>query len=162
MQTTHLKHLRTLVSLSAFTLAFALNSPAFAADNNLAGTWKATFTARNGQTIESTLKLKQDGDKLSGVVIGRNGNETPLDEITLAGDQLSLKFTRERNGEKVAAYRDPSGAVTLRSAICTHMGCVVGWNAAERTWDCPCHGSRFKPTGDVISGPAETPLPKVE
>jgi glycine/D-amino acid oxidase-like deaminating enzyme/nitrite reductase/ring-hydroxylating ferredoxin subunit len=68
----------------------------------------------------------------------------------------------ERDGAKVAAYRDPSGAVTLRSATCTHMGCVVAWNTAERTWDCPCHGSRFKPTGDVISGPAEAPLAKAE
>ena len=68
----------------------------------------------------------------------------------------------ERDGAKVAAYRDPSGAVTLRSAICTHMGCVVGWNTAERTWDCPCHGSRFKPSGEVMSGPAEAPLSKVE
>jgi glycine/D-amino acid oxidase-like deaminating enzyme/nitrite reductase/ring-hydroxylating ferredoxin subunit len=68
----------------------------------------------------------------------------------------------ERNGAKVAAYRDQAGAVTLRSAICTHMGCSVGWNTAERTWDCPCHGSRFKPTGEVISGPAEAPLSNVE
>jgi glycine/D-amino acid oxidase-like deaminating enzyme/nitrite reductase/ring-hydroxylating ferredoxin subunit len=68
----------------------------------------------------------------------------------------------ERNGAKVAAYRDHDGAVTLRSAICTHMGCAVGWNAAERTWDCPCHGSRFKPNGNVIAGPAEAPLSKVE
>lgn len=68
----------------------------------------------------------------------------------------------ERDGAKVAAYRDESGAVTLRSATCTHMGCVVSWNIAERTWDCPCHGSRFKTTGGVISGPAEAPLSKVE
>jgi glycine/D-amino acid oxidase-like deaminating enzyme/nitrite reductase/ring-hydroxylating ferredoxin subunit len=68
----------------------------------------------------------------------------------------------ERNGAKVAAYRDQAGAVTLRSAICTHMGCTVGWNTAEETWDCPCHGSRFRPTGDVISGPAEAPLSKVD
>jgi glycine/D-amino acid oxidase-like deaminating enzyme/nitrite reductase/ring-hydroxylating ferredoxin subunit len=64
----------------------------------------------------------------------------------------------ERNGVKVAAYRDPAGAVTLRSAACTHMGCAVSWNTAERTWDCPCHGSRFTPAGEVISGPAEAPL----
>jgi glycine/D-amino acid oxidase-like deaminating enzyme/nitrite reductase/ring-hydroxylating ferredoxin subunit len=68
----------------------------------------------------------------------------------------------ERKGAKVAAYRDPAGAITLRSAICTHMGCTVAWNTAERTWDCPCHGSRFTPTGAVISGPAEAPLPAVE
>src|SRR4029453_3562784 len=68
----------------------------------------------------------------------------------------------ERNGAKVAAYRDDAGAVTLPSPICTHMGCTVDWNTAERTWDCPCHGSRFKPTGDVISGPAEAPLSEAD
>jgi len=67
----------------------------------------------------------------------------------------------EQNGEKVAAFRDSHGALTLRSAVCTHMGCVVGWNDAEGTWDCPCHGSRFTPQGDVISGPAESPLGEV-
>lgn len=64
-------------------------------------------------------------------------------------------------GKKVAAYRDPDGAVTLCSPVCTHMKCIVGWNEAEQTWDCPCHGSRFKPTGEVISGPAEEPLEKL-
>jgi Rieske Fe-S protein len=68
----------------------------------------------------------------------------------------------ERRGTKVAAYRDSKGQVTLRSATCTHMGCIVGWNATEHTWDCPCHGSRFTPKGQVISGPAESPLPAVE
>ena len=68
----------------------------------------------------------------------------------------------ERNGQKVAAYRDEAGRVFLRSATCTHMGCLVGWNETERTWDCPCHGSRFRPDGNVISGPAESPLAKVD
>lgn len=62
------------------------------------------------------------------------------------------------NGKKVAVSRDAGGHVTKRSAVCTHMGCIVRWNQAESTWDCPCHGSRFKPDGEVISGPAETAL----
>ena len=67
----------------------------------------------------------------------------------------------ELGGEKVAAYRSDKGATTLLSPVCTHLGCLVGWNAVERTWDCPCHGSRFTPTGKVLAGPAEDPLPPV-
>jgi Rieske Fe-S protein len=66
----------------------------------------------------------------------------------------------DRDGKRVAAYRGEDGTTVLRSAICTHLGCEVAWNTAERTWDCPCHGSRFKPTGEVLAGPAESPLPE--
>ena len=66
------------------------------------------------------------------------------------------------NGRAVAVYRDDDGEVSVRSATCTHMGCRVGWNNAERSWDCPCHGSRFTPHGHVIAGPAEAPLPPVD
>ncbi|MEP6915392.1 MAG: FAD-dependent oxidoreductase [Acidobacteriota bacterium] len=66
----------------------------------------------------------------------------------------------EIKGERVAAWRSEAGKVTLLSPICTHMGCAVAWNEAESTWDCPCHGSRFKPNGDVLAGPAESPLPR--
>ncbi|MDB6167408.1 MAG: puuB 1 [Verrucomicrobia bacterium] len=65
------------------------------------------------------------------------------------------------DGKKVAAYRDAHGKITLCSPVCTHLKCIVAWNEGERTWDCPCHGSRFKPTGEVIAGPAEEPLKKI-
>ena len=55
---------------------------------------------------------------------------------------------------KVAAYRDSHGALHKCSAICPHLGCIVGWNPTENTWDCPCHGSRFDPYGKVLNGPA--------
>ena len=66
-----------------------------------------------------------------------------------------------RRGKKVAAFRDPNGKIHRLSPVCTHLGCLVRWNPAESTWDCPCHGSRFKPTGEVIAGPAEEPLPSI-
>ncbi len=68
----------------------------------------------------------------------------------------------KHDGKKVAAYRDDKGKVTRCSPVCTHMGCIVHWNTAEKTWDCPCHGSRFHPTGEVMSGPAESPLTSIE
>lgn len=58
------------------------------------------------------------------------------------------------DGENVAAFRDEQGGLHAVSAACTHMGCVVGWNETDRTWDCPCHGSRFDLAGEVIHGPA--------
>ncbi|HUR47098.1 MAG TPA: FAD-dependent oxidoreductase [Candidatus Saccharimonadales bacterium] len=66
------------------------------------------------------------------------------------------------DGRKVAAYRAPDGKVSLCSPVCTHLKCIVRWNDAASTWDCPCHGSRFHPTGEVLSGPAETALEKIE
>ena len=68
----------------------------------------------------------------------------------------------EIEGKKIAAYRDDFGTLHCLSPVCTHMKCDVAWNAAERSWDCPCHGSRFTPDGQVLNGPAKKPLEKVD
>ncbi len=60
---------------------------------------------------------------------------------------------------KVAVYRDENGTLHTISAVCVHLGCIVTWNSAEKTWDCPCHGSRYDAFGTVINGPANTDLP---
>jgi glycine/D-amino acid oxidase-like deaminating enzyme/nitrite reductase/ring-hydroxylating ferredoxin subunit len=67
-----------------------------------------------------------------------------------------------QDGQWIACSKDAVGNVHAVSAVCTHMGCLVHWNGAERTWDCPCHGSRFAADGKVLGGPAETPLEAVE
>ncbi|WP_227352798.1 FAD-dependent oxidoreductase [Haladaptatus salinisoli] len=64
------------------------------------------------------------------------------------------------DGDAVAEYRDEDGELHRLSAVCTHMKCLVEWNDAERTWDCPCHGSRFDSEGEVLDGPAVRNLPK--
>lgn len=61
--------------------------------------------------------------------------------------------------KKMAVYKDDKGKAHKYSAICTHLGCIVSWNELEKSFDCPCHGSRFSgQTGNVINGPAKTPL----
>lgn len=64
----------------------------------------------------------------------------------------------EHDGEQLAVVKQDGRIATAVSAVCTHMGCIVGWNAVDRTWDCPCHGSRFDQDGRVLSGPAVAPL----
>jgi glycine/D-amino acid oxidase-like deaminating enzyme/nitrite reductase/ring-hydroxylating ferredoxin subunit len=66
------------------------------------------------------------------------------------------------DGRKYAVYRDSGGRLHARSPVCPHMQCDVAWNTAEKTWDCPCHGSRFSATGEVLNGPAIAPLERAE
>jgi glycine/D-amino acid oxidase-like deaminating enzyme/nitrite reductase/ring-hydroxylating ferredoxin subunit len=66
------------------------------------------------------------------------------------------------NGDKAAVYRDERGQLHCLSPRCTHLGCIVHFNNAEKSWDCPCHGSRFDYQGQVLQGPANRPLEKVD
>ncbi|WP_054958080.1 FAD-dependent oxidoreductase [Paenibacillus dakarensis] len=66
------------------------------------------------------------------------------------------------NGKRAGAYKDEKGNLYLVDTTCTHLGCETEWNEGERSWDCPCHGSRFKYDGEVIEGPAIEPLKKLD
>ena len=90
------------------------------------------------------------GDKLGGGDIDDVSALSPGEGGIMQGD----------NG-KLAVYRDDDGKLTKRSATCTHMGCTVQWNAAEKTWDCPCHGGRYDCHGRVIMGPPSEDLAEV-
>jgi glycine/D-amino acid oxidase-like deaminating enzyme/nitrite reductase/ring-hydroxylating ferredoxin subunit len=68
----------------------------------------------------------------------------------------------QRGLHKVAVYRDEQGVAHEMSALCTHLQCVIRWNSEEKSWDCPCHGSRFGPTGEVLTGPAIYPLKRLD
>jgi glycine/D-amino acid oxidase-like deaminating enzyme/nitrite reductase/ring-hydroxylating ferredoxin subunit len=90
------------------------------------------------------------------------------DYIT-AGSARSVKEIKPGSGavlrrgvKKIAIYRDDSGNVHAFSAVCPHLGCIVRWDACEKTWNCPCHGSRFDALGCVVNGPAVSDLEPVE
>jgi glycine/D-amino acid oxidase-like deaminating enzyme/nitrite reductase/ring-hydroxylating ferredoxin subunit len=82
----------------------------------------------------------------------KNEDEIPNDSGAVLRDGM----------KKIAVYRDQSGQLHRCSAACTHLGCVVQWNNVEKSWDCPCHGSRFDPNGKVLMGPAIDDLSPVE
>jgi glycine/D-amino acid oxidase-like deaminating enzyme/nitrite reductase/ring-hydroxylating ferredoxin subunit len=90
----------------------------------------------------------QVGLRFVGDRITKRGTRSIHDLEPGEGDIVSLE------GEKVAAYRDEDGELVAVSTRCTHLGCQVNWNRAEKSWDCPCHGSRFAPDGAVLQGPA--------
>ena len=82
--------------------------------------------------------------------------KTPNDLAHDEGEIVTL------HGKRVGCYRDHDGDFHLVDSTCTHMGCEVNWNSGERTWDCPCHGSRYSIEGEVLEGPSVEPLRKVE
>jgi glycine/D-amino acid oxidase-like deaminating enzyme/nitrite reductase/ring-hydroxylating ferredoxin subunit len=81
------------------------------------------------------------------------GEVSSLEEITPHTGAVVREGLR-----KLAVYRDEAGELHRLSAVCTHLGCIVGWNKAASTWDCPCHGSRFDAYGRVLNGPASKDL----
>lgn len=84
-------------------------------------------------------------------------------EVNSARDiQRGCGALLSQKGQKLAVYRDLAGKLHACSATCTHLGCTVHWNTAEKSWDCPCHGSRFSIYGDVLTGPAAKPLLQIE
>ncbi|HUF12702.1 MAG TPA: FAD-dependent oxidoreductase [Longimicrobiales bacterium] len=85
------------------------------------------------------------------------GDVDSVDDIPVGGGAVLRRGLKE-----IAAYRDEAGELHERSAICTHAGCVVHWNSTEKSWDCPCHGSRFDPGGAVLNGPAVSSLRPAE
>lgn len=103
--------------------------------------------------------LKENLISAKQFVVGHLSSSTPD-----ADEHLSLGCARviRNDGESIAQYRDMGGRLHEVSAICTHMGCVVDWNEIDLTWDCPCHGSRFRPNGEVVHGPATTALESIK
>ena len=103
--------------------------------------------------------IKENADVVKEFVSKRIG-QTKLKELSeLAnGEAKVVKY----EGESVALYKDENGGIHAVNPVCPHAKCVVGWNSAERSWDCPCHGSRFSFDGELLTGPARSNLEKID
>lgn len=86
---------------------------------------------------------------------------TPGDVASVDDIEKDSGAVVRRGMSKSAVYRDATGALHEKSAVCPHLGCIVAWNSSAKTWDCPCHGSRFGKFGEVINGPANTGLTRL-
>jgi glycine/D-amino acid oxidase-like deaminating enzyme/nitrite reductase/ring-hydroxylating ferredoxin subunit len=88
---------------------------------------------------------------------------TPGEKDTVTAIDAGQGAVLRRGTRKIAVYRDDTGKLHNLSAVCTHLGCIVEWNDNEKTWDCPCHGSRFdKIDGHVLNGPAVRGLARTD
>lgn len=117
--------------------------------------WTECFSARRIKPLTGAPKfVKENLSTAKHLVAGYLGTKPHALEEVGAGEGHILKI----DGRHVAAFRDEEGNLHTVSAVCTHLGCMLGWNATDRTWDCHCHGSRFDIKGEVLHGPAVTPL----
>jgi len=117
--------------------------------------WTEMFDAARIKPVAGAPEFVKENAEVAAHLVSGYLSRKPKSFDDLApGDAAIMKI----DGENVGAFKDEDGRVHAVSAVCTHMGCLVGWNATDRTWDCPCHGSRFELTGEVIHGPATAPL----
>lgn len=114
------------------------------------------FQASRIKPLAGGTTFISENTKAAGHMVGDRvlkRKVVPIDKIEAGSGGIV-----SQDGEQLAVMRGQDGSLRALSAICTHMGCAVGWNHTDRTWDCPCHGSRFDEHGEVIAGPARSGL----
>jgi glycine/D-amino acid oxidase-like deaminating enzyme/nitrite reductase/ring-hydroxylating ferredoxin subunit len=122
--------------------------------------WSKTYDASRITPVASAKQfVKENVDVAAELIKDYLGkaDAKQFDEVKAGEGKIMVV-----DGKKCAVSRETTGGLNVVSGVCTHLGCIVHWNQAETTWDCPCHGSRFTTKGEVIEGPAIAPLKKVE
>lgn len=116
--------------------------------------WQDVYDPSRKTIAASIKKFTVENINFGGQLIGGKLSKPSKDINVKHGEGKIL----ELDGERVGAFRDDDGKLYLVNTTCTHMGCELNWNSAERTWDCPCHASRFDFRGEIVKGPATKPL----
>lgn len=116
--------------------------------------WASVYNPSRFDIAASGAKLVSINLEVAETLLGGKITPAPKDTDIKNGEAKVINM----DGEKVGAYRDEQGQLHVVDITCTHLGCELVWNEAEKTWDCPCHGSRFTYDGDSVEGPAFNPL----
>jgi glycine/D-amino acid oxidase-like deaminating enzyme/nitrite reductase/ring-hydroxylating ferredoxin subunit len=119
--------------------------------------WAPVFDPSRFDIIASGAKLVKENLDVAEKLIGGKLTAVPKDIEVSNGEATVVSI----DGERIGAYRDEMGKLHTVDVTCTHLGCELVWNEAEKTWDCPCHGSRFNYDGENVEGPAFNPLNKL-
>ncbi len=112
--------------------------------------WEDVYSPSRHSAAESAKSFVVENLNVAKELI-KGKTETPPEDVDIKPDEGKVI---EANGKRAGAYRDKQGTLHVIDTTCTHMGCELTWNNAEKTWDCPCHGSRFSYEGDIVEGPA--------
>lgn len=152
------KSLFTATGFKKWGLAASAGAALLVADliTGEANPWHSLFDARRWDLAGSSINLLKEQLKVSKHFLGDRVKDLVVPDIEDLG--LDKGGICRMHGRAVAGYRDRDGMLHAVSPNCTHMGCHVRWNQGDRTWDCPCHGSRFDVNGAVIHGPGVAPL----
>lgn len=119
---------------------------------NAPNEWSEMYSAHRFTPVKSAAQFLKENINVAGEFLKvLPGMKDTSDFVNVKPGTGAIV---EKDNTKIAAYRNDTGQLTLVSAVCPHMKCIVNWNNAEQTWDCPCHGSRFKTDGTVLEGPA--------
>lgn len=116
--------------------------------------WQDVYNPSRKTIIASAKNFIVENANVAGQLIDGKLSAISEDMDVKPGEGKVVKI----DGKRAGVYMDEQGSLHLVNTTCTHMGCELNWNSAERSWDCPCHGSRFSYGGDIIEGPAVKPL----
>ncbi len=141
------------------TLAGLLISDAIL-DTALYTEWRAVYDAQRLNPVKASGKFAKENISVASHMVKDRVNAKKVDKppVLPPGEGKVVTIS----GEKLAVSKNTDGKEMYVSAVCPHLKCVVTWNKLEQTWDCPCHGSRFSPSGKLIAGPAVLGLKQID
>jgi glycine/D-amino acid oxidase-like deaminating enzyme/nitrite reductase/ring-hydroxylating ferredoxin subunit len=120
--------------------------------------WEALYNPSRSPLKGALDSLKENTNVASQLTDWVTGGEIEGSRDVEPGTGRILR----KGAAKYAVYRDPEGKIHTMSAVCPHRGCIVNWNSYEKSWDCPCHGSRYDACGGVLNGPSLSDLKRVQ